>query len=530
MVPLSETRRLLRRLGDVEELRTNPLAAPYFERAEHVAGSRVVFEQTIAARIRAAVISAIQALEGLSGDRRSHGARQRAIVYRCDVRGEKHETVARDLGISRREFYRERRRAFERLGLALEREFSTTVEVSRIRPTEFHLRLQYASSLHLVGRFDAALDELAVLSAESDDVPDRLRALCYGVEIACDAGEASRAGQLLESARELLRAVPCEPQYALCRASVALAGGILAWGTSNIDVASAAYDSAAAELRGTKDQYALELLAATLLRKADVYAESGHPSESLSVLGEARIVCDRMPHDVPLLRGDLAAGLGNAHAVTSGGLSLAIDELQTAFAIYQRHHAIRRAAKTSVELSILFMQRENYDESLRYGRTALRVARAVCGADEFAYMCLNLSYAEARSGHPDRALSLTREARKLVSEGGFVAALCALAVAEARLAAGQYGAAIRGAASARKAMADLGAERYIGAAFRIEAESHEKLGDLLCANEAIRAAIELLRQYGHPFSLVQAYRCSARVSGNSEHGEAAAQLMSMLQM
>ena len=47
--------------------------------------------------------------------RNVHFARQRAIVTRCDLRGEKHAAVAADLGVSPREFYRERRRAFERL-------------------------------------------------------------------------------------------------------------------------------------------------------------------------------------------------------------------------------------------------------------------------------------------------------------------------------------------------------------------------------------------------------------------------------
>jgi tetratricopeptide (TPR) repeat protein len=213
----------------------------------------------------------------------------------------------------------------------------------------------------------------------------------------------------------------------------------------------------------------------------------------------------------------------------TGGLSLAIDELQEAFAIYQRHNAIRRAAKISVELSVLFMQREDFGESLHYGRTALGIARSVCGRDEFAYMCLNLSYAEARGGQPGRALSLIDQARAMVSENGFVSALCTLADAEARLAAHQFVAAKRVARAAQRAMTLLDAKRYVGAALRIEAESHEKLGEVREAIAAIEAAIDLLRQYGHPFSLVQAYRCSARLTNNVDHRNAAAELMTTLQ-
>jgi tetratricopeptide (TPR) repeat protein len=532
MVPLECVRRLLRRLNDPDELRTNPLASRYFADAERAAASLGLVERTIVARIRAAVVTAVEGLKAPQAGAQSRGVRQRAIVSRCDLRGEKHESVARELGISRREFYRERRRAFDRLGLALEREFSTPVEPARIRPSEFELRLQYASSLHLVGRFDPALKELEMLGAQDRPAHERTRPLCYGVEIACDAGSTTSAQHLLDAARQSLDAIGGEHAPALCRAQVMIASGILAWRTGDADGALRAFESAAQTLRAAgepKDQTALEALAVSRLRSADVLSEIGKPDEALTALGEARWVSDRMPHQTPLLLGDLAAALGSAHAVMTGGLSLAIDELQDAFAIYQRHNAIRRAAKISVELSVVFMQREDYGESLHYGRTAIGIARSVCGRDEYAYMCLNLSYAEARGGHPERALSLIAQAREMVSESGFVTALCTLADAEARLAARQFVAAIRVARAARNSMTLLGAERYVGAALRIEAEAHEKLGEEREAIGAVQAAIDLLCRHGHPFSLMQAYRCSARLTNDHAHRAAAAELQATLQ-
>jgi tetratricopeptide (TPR) repeat protein len=532
MVPIASVRRLLRRLNDPDELRANPLASRYFADAERVATSRGLFERTIIARVRAAVVSAVEGLKDPHAGAQSRGARQRAIITRCDLRGDKHETVAQELGISRREFYRERRRAFERLGAALERELSAPLEPIRIRPSELELRLQYASSLHLVGRFDAALAELEILGAQDRPGPERIRPLCYGVEIACDAGDTEAARHLLDEARTTLEGIGGVRAPALSRAHVAIASGILAWRTGDAQGALRAYDSAARTLRviaEPNDQFALEALAMSRLRAADVFSEIGKPDEALTALGEARLVADRMPHQAPLLRGDLVAALGSAHAVVTGGLSLAIHELQEAFAIYQRHNAIRRAAKISVELSVLFMQREDYGESLHYGRTALGIARSVCGKDEYAYMCLNLSYAEARSGYAEHALALIAQAREMVSDRGFVAALCTLADAEARLAAQQFVAAIRVARAARNAMTLLGAERYVGAALRIEAEAHEKLGEEREAIAAIERAIDLLRRYGHPFSLMQAYRCSARLTNNRAHRDAAAELQTTLQ-
>jgi len=525
MVPIAALRRLLRRLDDPQELRTNPLAAPYVAGAQ-AAGPAAVVERTMSARIRAAVVAAIDALEPPHAAAGSHGARQRAILTRCDLRGEKHENVARDLGISRREFYRERRRAQERLALALQREFSAPVEPARIRPSEFELRMQYASSLRMVGHFEAALKELEL--AHDAPAEEAVRALCRSVEIACDAGDAKRATRALHSARLALAA--CGESHPVLEAAVALSDGMLCWHTGNMPDSLRAYERALQRLRSASpnDHGALEIAIAALLAKADVLSESGRADDALAALGEAALACDRLAHPSPLLRGDLAAAYGSAHALMRGGLSPAIDELQEAFSVYQRHHAIRRAAKASMELCVLFMQRENYEDALSYGRTALGVARSVCGSDEAAYMCLNLSYAEARSGNATAALALTKQARMLVTEGGFVAALCGLAEAEARLAARQCGAAIRTARAARAAMTRLGGERYVGAALRIEAEAQEQLGETAAARASISAAVEALERFGHAFSLVQAYRCSARLTSNRKHRQAAAELMTTL--
>ena len=105
--------RLLRELDDVAALRSSPLLTEAFAKPDRSAYAAP--EGMALLRARAAVLSAIASLDSGPSGRNIHFARQRAIVTRCDLRGEKHAKVANDLGISLREFYRERRRAFERL-------------------------------------------------------------------------------------------------------------------------------------------------------------------------------------------------------------------------------------------------------------------------------------------------------------------------------------------------------------------------------------------------------------------------------
>lgn len=92
--PYAATRHLLKHLRNVRELRRNPLA-----RDEFVSRSADQAQRAIAARVDAAL--PVQ------------NARQVAILLRVD--GERHDPrrVAADLGLSTRQFYRERRRAHE---------------------------------------------------------------------------------------------------------------------------------------------------------------------------------------------------------------------------------------------------------------------------------------------------------------------------------------------------------------------------------------------------------------------------------
>ena len=192
-----ELARLLRRLDDPESVRRNPLVAGAFGRPR--AGRAAVDGNVTLLRIRAAVLSAVATLDTHVNARNVHFARQRTIVTRCDLRGEKHAAVAADLGVSLREFYRERRRAFERLLANLESNLRETQQPVRALPTRFELDLDRVANFRLVGAFGAAFALLERIASEAADPSDGVRALCYGVEIASDIGDN-------ECARRLFRA------------------------------------------------------------------------------------------------------------------------------------------------------------------------------------------------------------------------------------------------------------------------------------------------------------------------------------
>jgi predicted ATPase len=111
-------RRLLRSLNDPRELRKNALVAHFFQGET----SRVALM-----RIRSVLHRAVDRIapRSDSGATASRDARLHAIVVQADIAGEKHDTVARNLGLSARQFYRERTAAIARLEDALREELAS---------------------------------------------------------------------------------------------------------------------------------------------------------------------------------------------------------------------------------------------------------------------------------------------------------------------------------------------------------------------------------------------------------------------
>jgi predicted ATPase len=121
-------RRLLRHLDDARELRKNELVGHLFE-SQGERAPKAQANIAAMARLRALVHRALDRIEPQSEGTARAAARDRrlhAIVARCDVAGEKHEAVARDLGLSLRQFYRERNVAFARLTDAMHEELAAS--------------------------------------------------------------------------------------------------------------------------------------------------------------------------------------------------------------------------------------------------------------------------------------------------------------------------------------------------------------------------------------------------------------------
>jgi hypothetical protein len=118
-------KRLLRNLYHPVALRRDPIANAIRAGRRHAPATRM-FDESDVQLVQRLILTWVTLLDAEQRTHRgeSHRKRQRVIIEQYDVAGQPRASVASDLGISLRQFYRERRVALERLVDIINDEFS----------------------------------------------------------------------------------------------------------------------------------------------------------------------------------------------------------------------------------------------------------------------------------------------------------------------------------------------------------------------------------------------------------------------
>jgi tetratricopeptide (TPR) repeat protein len=523
---------LLRHLDDAAALQENTIARTILEvqAGEEAAGFN---NRSALAHLRTKVLMAAKMLlSDHSGSERAKAAakRQYEIVVRCDLGSELHRVVAAELGLSRRQFYRERLRACAHLALFLTQRPRDPATVY-VLPSEFDLRLKCAVGLRNYGQIDAALTILESLCADAETPVHRIRAHCEMAIALCDAGRLHTAREVLARAKEsfLAQQIP-ETYRAVCFAEIERVASLIQWGGGGLHEAMEINERALEALRGDAlaHERGIELGALIAIALAWQYREMGNVSASLGFLRQARDFLDQLRDPAPELRASLLGNFATTYALTAGGIATALAQLNEHLEFAQRHNLQRAAADSLSTLCMIHTQRRDFRTALAHGRSALVLARTISGVEDFAYCALNVSRIEAALGNTAEALALVREVRARLGTDLTMSVFTDMSEAEALLKAGAFA---QGNALAKRCasrFAGLGMDRYLGSALRMEAEGLAALGNHRGAVATIGSAIEVLERRGHTFSLAQAYEASARITGNARHGDTAEELFAIL--
>ncbi|MBV8116367.1 MAG: hypothetical protein JOZ01_00235, partial [Candidatus Eremiobacteraeota bacterium] len=130
---------------------------------------------------------------------RDNGARLHAILTRCDVRGETHKAVAADLGLSRRQFYRDLATARHLIAKEIRGEI---VSIPRSTPAlPYAAQLQTAAALAAAGHRRVAYDSFAPVTASMSSA-HAVWGYCVLAEFLLQDDDPAGADRQLERARD----------------------------------------------------------------------------------------------------------------------------------------------------------------------------------------------------------------------------------------------------------------------------------------------------------------------------------------
>lgn len=504
---------MLRELHDSTALLNNPLLANFLTAGTGPAGA-----ERAALRVRAAVIAAVTSLA--AGDASVHFARQRTIVTRCDLNGEKHAAVAREMGISLREFYRERRRGFERLLLAVRGNLPAPPARIRPLPSGFELELDDVANLRLIGSFGTAFDRLERLSASAPQPEDAVRALCYEVEIAAEVGDDERARRSYDAA--LLRAAQTRGNRRI-DVHLPMAGAYVAWQTGDLATSSAQIrraSSAAATLSADAERHDLRAAMNALFARSELGVLLGDPAASLDALRAARRLLEGMRYKPADLLGQLFMEFSAVYGLVPGQHRRAIEYALESLSAFGAAGAPGSIADAAGILSGHLCASGSAGDAQRFASIAIDLARRSGSAAGLADKLLAGSLAASLAGEARTALTLAEEAAGCARSGLFALRI-PLAQAQARLQLGDAAGAMAMAERAYERAASSGMLRYRGSAMRLRAEATAATGDERSARDLAAAALDMLSEHGHPASIARAHDTCVRL-GVVHRGLAAA--------
>ncbi len=416
-------RRLLRDLDEEHALRLNPLLAAYADESHD--------------RLRARVLRAVERLDpGLAAttslERRY---RLHQILVRCDLNGDSHKEVAAALGISRRQFYLDRREAFLAFADALNQP-APEPWIEGPSSDALSMRLGYVEMMREQGRFDAVWRELLGAVRE-------MRGERREIEVWTVAAEAARylgyLRQSLEVVEQMSRIAQASKYSDLGRASalrIAICEIALHWMQGNIDSALARVDRAAADSGNERTMYGRDatLFAILLEYGAELSIERGEWQRAETLIRRAERIMDRSELPYAGARQQrIRARIAREKNSDSARAAL---ELHDALRMVQQHKQLPAIAKGSVEYGIALADL-NRPEGMKYIDYGLTMAKDACGYDQCAVFLANAApFLSARSG-PRETLREIDEVRRRSPLARHAHLLLGVAEADTRLALGE---------------------------------------------------------------------------------------------
>ncbi|HEX3672076.1 MAG TPA: hypothetical protein VHT92_10290, partial [Candidatus Cybelea sp.] len=428
-------------------------------------------------------------------------------MRRYDLNGERASTIQGDLGLSPRQFFRDRRAGLALLSSYLF-ESEHIQQPARVRatleaPCDAGIAARaFARSLAQAGdtRCLGVLRELAATAREAVDRADLLLELA---ETAADCSDESVAAEATGEASLIVNSI-CEQQAGqLLRGRLARARSRL---SLSLDDALSSITQALSILRagvaGTNDSKSASALVDALGDTALLHFSLGAYARAHASSLEAVALIDtfelrRRPKALEILAMHAAI-----EACIGGRTSAAIAEVTSLLRLAVDSGWSSTACRLGADLVGLHAICGDYDEAIRWYQHLLSFSHGGARASDRANLAMEAAHSYTMAGRSREALVILGYVRP---ENG-----CPRnelpswhAVAGAALAnLGDGSAAIAEARSALSGYRSRGVERGVGDAHHLLAICHARRGDARRAREHIGEARRLVERYGVPYALL----------------------------
>lgn len=519
---------LVRHIDEPFELRRNPIVSRFFALGK---GTSPHADQLALAAIHNAVLAALADYEvdALANGRSEESRRRRRIVDAHVLRHRPAGEVARDLGLSRAQFYRERHAICDFIAQTLN---------ARWRPSNSFIESQLRRDVLAIARakffIEGCESERALVALEdvakcADDPARKIEALCLiatvlsnkldhdGAEAAVSRvrHEASeRDSGLSEQARELAR----------LRLDLVLA--IVASNAGRTDAANRLLEKTCSSIQESRwvDDDLRELHVDASLFAAERANIFGNDAGFRNNLATAQIAFSAigtrdMRQNVKLL------WLSGQLCDSQGGSSTFDESIRMELAARdsaQKGGMVRAAIEASLYLSGIYaFGLGDYTLALREALPTVRYALQTRSRELIGLVGLPVAEIYVFNKQLHHALKLLDLARREGDCNAYVQAAMACIAAEAYLGLREYRRAIESANTAFKLFTRLKNRRYQSGALRVAALAYHGNQQVDIARQQIEAAVELVDRSGARTATALTYYASSVITGNLEHARVA---------
>jgi predicted DNA-binding protein (UPF0251 family) len=468
--------------------------------------------------------------EHLIEDLASESEQQRrrfTVLRRSDILGQSHAEIARDVGLSRSQFYRDLSEARERFAAALERTFSVRAATPGLLQPGVATRRITIEGLRNAGQHDQAR-AVATTCLRVTGPLEAAEVLCLRAELEMESGDFAAAQLTTAQARTLL------PQIAEKRPRHLLA---LACDLADFESAHcsgtpadpALRDSCLTDLRcnyAAGDRAYASLLVKALIGEASLLFSRGEEFRALALIEEASALVRREPSVDTRLAIDVQVRVSGLHALRPDALSTALEEaaqIIDAGMRWRDAHTLRLGLQ-SMSAHLLTLGR--LDEAREYALQARSLIDLFGSALDGAIVLSNLARIDVHRRDGAGALRWVALARDVGCDAFPITQAIAISEAEALALIDQSARAIDTARAAVGRVRDW--PRLHARAKLAEAIALSTLASSREAQWCSSEAVELSRVAGGPLVELRALDLNVKLTGDAASRRALRDLQAAL--